>query len=304
MRTVERSIHLEIKQLKYFVEVARREHLSEAALELNIAQSAISRQITLLEQELQVTLFNRQGRNIHLTSHGKALLTQATQILEQLDETVALFQQTNHKNARILNIGFEESYISQMITAIIQAFERQYDSIIVPHMMSSSEISEALYTGKIDIGLVEINTALQKNANLSLKPLFEETYHVYVPKDDVIALSINPPLTQLAETQLFTLKPLATTIENRLQHTLKLPIHIIGTKSLAHYLLKHHRGYVILPDYLTLENEMEALCDISLAHTELKRSFCVAFKKDNKKVDILNLSNLIHQLLSKVSTYH
>ena len=256
MRTVERSIHLEIKQLKYFVEVARREHLSEAALELNIAQSAISRQITLLEQELQVTLFNRQGRNIHLTSHGKALLTQATQILEQLDETVALFQQTNHKNARILNIGFEESYISQMITAIIQAFERQYDSIIVPHMMSSSEISEALYTGKIDIGLVEINTALQKNANLSLKPLFEETYHVYVPKDDVIALSINPPLTQLAETQLFTLKPLATTIESRLQHTLKLPIHIIGTKSLAHYLLKHHRGYVILPDYLSLENEM------------------------------------------------
>ena len=111
---------MEIKQLKYFVEVARREHISEAALELNIAQSAISRQITLLEQELQVTLFNRQGRNIHLTSHGKALLNQATQILEQLDETIALFQQTNHKNAHVLNIGFEESYISQMITAIVK----------------------------------------------------------------------------------------------------------------------------------------------------------------------------------------
>lgn len=297
-------MYMEIKQLKYFVEVARREHISEAALELNIAQSAISRQITLLEQELQVTLFNRQGRNIHLTSHGKALLNQATQILEQLDETIALFQQTNHKNARVLNIGFEESYISQMITAIIQAFERQYDSIIVPHIMSSSDISEALYTGKIDIGLVEINAELQKNTNLSLKPLFEETYHIYVPKDDVIALSINPPLTQFAKTQLFTLKPLASTIESRLQHTLKLPVNIVGSKSLANYLLKHQRGYVILPDYLSLENDKDELCDISLGHTELKRSFCVVFKKDNKKVDILNLSNLIHQLLSKVSTYH
>ena len=282
-------MYMEIKQLKYFVEVARREHISEAALELNIAQSAISRQITLLEQELQVTLFNRQGRNIHLTSHGKALLNQATQILEQLDETIALFQQTNHKNAHVLNIGFEESYISQMITAIIQAFERQYDSIIVPHIMSSSDISEALYNGKIDIGLVEINAELQKNTNLSLKPLFEETYHIYVPKDDVIALSINPPLTQFAKTQLFTLKPLASTI---------------GSKSLANYLLKHQRGYVILPDYLSLDNDQDELCDISLGHTELKRSFCVVFKKDNKKVDILNLSNLIHQLLSKVSTYH
>ncbi|MCH4383388.1 LysR family transcriptional regulator [Staphylococcus haemolyticus] len=295
---------MEIKQLKYFVEVARREHISEASLELNIAQSAISRQITLLEQELQVTLFNRQGRNIHLTSHGKALFNQATQILEQLDETVALFQQTNHKNARVLNIGFEESYISQMITAIIQAFERQYDSIIVPHIMSSSDISEALYTGKIDIGLVEINAELQKNTNLSLKPLFEETYHIYVPKDDVIALSINPPLTQFAKTQLFTLKPLASTIESRLQHTLKLPVNIVGSKSLANYLLKHQRGYVILPDYLSLENDKDELCDISLGHTELKRSFCAVFKKVNKKVDILNLSNLIHQLLSKVSTYH
>ena len=41
---------MEIKQLKYFVEVAKREHISEAALELNIAQSAISRQMTQLEK--------------------------------------------------------------------------------------------------------------------------------------------------------------------------------------------------------------------------------------------------------------
>lgn len=48
---------MEMKQLKYFVEVARREHISDAALELNIAQSAISRQIAQLEKELNVTLF-------------------------------------------------------------------------------------------------------------------------------------------------------------------------------------------------------------------------------------------------------
>ncbi|MEJ7443124.1 LysR family transcriptional regulator, partial [Staphylococcus warneri] len=58
---------MEIKQLKYFLEVAKREHLSDAALELDIAQSAISRQIQQLEDELQVKLFKRQGRNIRLT---------------------------------------------------------------------------------------------------------------------------------------------------------------------------------------------------------------------------------------------
>ena len=52
---------MEIKQLKYFVEVARREHISDAALELNIAQSAVSRQITQLEKELNVTLSQTNG---------------------------------------------------------------------------------------------------------------------------------------------------------------------------------------------------------------------------------------------------
>lgn len=52
---------MEFKQLKYFIEVAKREHLSEAALELNIAQSAISRQISQLEEELNTKLFRREA---------------------------------------------------------------------------------------------------------------------------------------------------------------------------------------------------------------------------------------------------
>ena len=64
---------MDIKQLRYFVEVARREHISDAALELNIAQSAISRQITN-SKRIGVTLFKRSGRNIILTVEGRQLL--------------------------------------------------------------------------------------------------------------------------------------------------------------------------------------------------------------------------------------
>lgn len=60
---------MEIKQLRYFIEVAKREHISKTALELNIAQSAISRQITLLEQELNVSLF--KSKDAILRSHLK-----------------------------------------------------------------------------------------------------------------------------------------------------------------------------------------------------------------------------------------
>ena len=295
---------LEVKQLKYFVEVAKRQHISEAALELNIAQSAISRQITLLEQELQVTLFNRQGRNIHLTSQGKALLTQATQILGQLDETVALFQKEKLKNAHIINVGFEESYISKMITSLIQSFEQNYESTVMPTLMTTPEIIEKIHTGALDIGLVEITPELQQDKRLSLKSLFEETYHIYVPKDDAVALATQPPLSQFEKQMLYTLTPLAPSIERKLKSTLKTSTNIVGTELLAKYLLKQQRGYVILPDYVTFNNVDQQIYDISLAHTELKRSFCAIAKKDNKKIDVLNLLNLIQQLLSKVSTYH
>ncbi|MGJ5711572.1 LysR family transcriptional regulator, partial [Staphylococcus equorum] len=58
---------MELKQLKYFVEVAKGEHISEAALELDVAQSAVSRHICNLEDELGTALFHRKGRNVVLT---------------------------------------------------------------------------------------------------------------------------------------------------------------------------------------------------------------------------------------------
>ena len=65
---------LELRQLRYFVEVAEREHISEAAEYLHVAQSAISRQIANLEEELGTPLFERIGRNVKLTPIGKIFL--------------------------------------------------------------------------------------------------------------------------------------------------------------------------------------------------------------------------------------
>ncbi|WP_235425117.1 LysR family transcriptional regulator [Heyndrickxia ginsengihumi] len=52
---------MELRQLTYFIEVAKREHVTKAAEDLHVAQSAISRQISLLESELGVTLFFVKG---------------------------------------------------------------------------------------------------------------------------------------------------------------------------------------------------------------------------------------------------
>ena len=58
---------MELRQIEYFIEVAKREHMTEAAAVLHVAQSAVSRQIFNLEAELGVDLFFREGRKIKLT---------------------------------------------------------------------------------------------------------------------------------------------------------------------------------------------------------------------------------------------
>jgi LysR family transcriptional regulator, transcription activator of glutamate synthase operon len=62
---------MELQQLKYFCEVAKREHVTRTAEKLFVSQSAISRAVTQLEGELGVPLFYRQGRAVVLSPYGR-----------------------------------------------------------------------------------------------------------------------------------------------------------------------------------------------------------------------------------------
>lgn len=79
---------MQILQLQYFCAVARHGNISRAAEELWISQSALSKAISALENELEVRLFDRVGRSINLNETGQFFLAQATQILRQLDDGI------------------------------------------------------------------------------------------------------------------------------------------------------------------------------------------------------------------------
>ncbi len=72
---------MKLHQLLYFLETAKQQHIGKAAKVLAISPSAISHGIALLEEELGRPLFEKQGKNIRLTSHGKILAERATRLL-------------------------------------------------------------------------------------------------------------------------------------------------------------------------------------------------------------------------------
>lgn len=77
---------MDLLQLRYFRTVARLEHMTQAAQELYISQSSLSKTIAHLEHELGVSLFDRQGRQIRLNQYGKAFLRRVEQVFAALDD--------------------------------------------------------------------------------------------------------------------------------------------------------------------------------------------------------------------------
>src|SRR3546814_17560097 len=111
---------MELRQLRYFVAVARNESFKKAAIELHIAQPALSRQIGLLEHELKTTLFTRHTRGSIPTEDGLMLLEEAERILhltEQVKQRI-LFRQANVGGQ--VNIGLEPTMGDWNRSALIE----------------------------------------------------------------------------------------------------------------------------------------------------------------------------------------
>lgn len=120
---------MELRQLRYFIEVAKREHVSDAAVHLHVAQSAISRQIANLESELGVDLFERDGRNVKLTSIGKLFLTHTESALKAIDYAKQQIEEYLNPERGTIKIGFPTSLASHLLPTVISGFKDKYPNV-------------------------------------------------------------------------------------------------------------------------------------------------------------------------------
>ncbi|WP_189006845.1 LysR substrate-binding domain-containing protein [Paenibacillus marchantiophytorum] len=96
---------MDLLQLKYFQTVARREHITQAARELNIAQPSLSQTIARLEEDLGVSLFYRHGRNIRLNESGKAFLEHVDRVFMELEKGKEEARKLAGKHQEVLSIA-------------------------------------------------------------------------------------------------------------------------------------------------------------------------------------------------------
>ena len=144
---------MDLRQLRYFVAVARERNFTRAAETLHIAQPPLSRQIQLLEEELGVTLISRATRPLRLTDAGRFFNEQALQILGRVEQLKLATQRVGKQERRVLSIGFVASALYGGVPALVRELRKHAPELDIQllEMMSSQQI-EALKTGRIDVG--------------------------------------------------------------------------------------------------------------------------------------------------------
>lgn len=177
---------LELRQIKYFIEVAKREHVTDAANALHVAQSAVSRQIFNLEAELGVDLFIREGRSIKLTTVGRAFLERMEQAMNVIDDARQIVEEYTDPERGTIHIGFPSSLATYMLPTAISAFRNEY-----PHVKFSLNqgsyhyLKEAVVRGDVNIALMApVPTNISKTKGTIL---FTEDLVALLPKRHPLA---------------------------------------------------------------------------------------------------------------------
>lgn len=196
---------MEIRQLKYFIEVAKREHISFAAEKLHIAQSAVSRQIGNLEAELGVQLLEREGRNVKLTKIGKLFAERAVIALNAIEDAKQLIDEYADPERGTIRIGFPSSLASNTLPQMIMAFKKIYPDVRF-HLRQGSYpyLINGVKKREIDISL--IGPVPTRDSDIRSDVLFMEDVVILLPETHPLADRTSIPLKEL-EADAFVLFP-------------------------------------------------------------------------------------------------
>ncbi len=143
------------EQLKYFYSAATLSHIGRAAEQENISQPSLSIAIKKLEQELNVPLFQKNGRNIELTPEGRMFLPYAASILQQAEQARNQMKQCSGQFHSQIRLAYTAAVACRYIPELFSAFleGRDQNCLIFSDEMPSDDIARGLKDGRFDLGI-------------------------------------------------------------------------------------------------------------------------------------------------------
>jgi DNA-binding transcriptional LysR family regulator len=145
-----------LEQLRVFVAVAERQHVTRAAEALNIAQSAVSASIAALEGRHGAKLFNRVGRGIELTEAGELFLAEARAVLARAESAELVLSELGGLKRGALSVHASQTIAGYWLPRHLVAFHRAYPGVAIRLSIgNTSQAAAAVRGGEADLGFVE-----------------------------------------------------------------------------------------------------------------------------------------------------
>ena len=142
-------------RLNTFLAVARHENFTAAAREVHLSQSAVSRQIAVLEKALGVQLFERFGKTAHLTTAGRAFVPEFRRVLGDLALVHEAVKGLEAGSRGSLRIGASATPGLYLIPPTLAVFQRCYPNIDLHYVVSNTKrIQEMVVENELDAGFV------------------------------------------------------------------------------------------------------------------------------------------------------
>lgn len=149
------AARMNLTQLRYFVRVAEMGSFSKAAIELDVAQPALSRQVRLLETDLHVTLLQRTGRGVLLTEAGKRLFEHAVGILQLVARAREDLSANRDEATGRIVVGLPPSMGRMLTLPLVDQFKAAMPKARLAIVEGlSAHIVEWISTGRVDLGLI------------------------------------------------------------------------------------------------------------------------------------------------------
>lgn len=143
---------MEIRQLEYFRKIAQTGSINEAARQLNMSQPPLSYQLKLLEEELDVVLFERSRQGVTMTEAGKLLYQRSEELLQFADSTKLEVSKIGKR--QVLRLGMTSTTVGPILP-IISAFVQKHPEVTFEvHDGSTYSLADLLRNGIIDVSVV------------------------------------------------------------------------------------------------------------------------------------------------------
>ncbi len=177
---------MELRVLRYFLEIARAGNMTRAAETLHISQPTLSKQMKELEQELGKKLFRRGSTSLSLTDEGLLLRKRAEDILEMVDKTADEFKSLGNITGGEVHIGCAESHQIKYLARTIKAFKESYP-LFRYHLTSGNteQVVERLDRGLIDFAVIVEPPNLSKYNYLEVPEV--NTWGLVMKRDDALS---------------------------------------------------------------------------------------------------------------------